>query len=93
MLLVRHVQQRDIDYEDLTAVDHLVRDVLTDQADLFLRAPRMATIVSLGHAFPRWAVTLGVGGDGARRRRCPRRRVGGRPSRSRRRSASTGCRS
>jgi uncharacterized membrane protein YjjP (DUF1212 family) len=58
MLMLRHVQQRDIDYEDLTAVDHLVRDILTDQADLFLARSRMATIISLGHAFPRWAVTL-----------------------------------
>lgn len=58
VLMLRHVQQRDIDYEDLTAVDHLVRDVLTDQADLYLARSRMATIVSLGHAFPRWAVTL-----------------------------------
>ena len=58
MLMMRHVQQRDIDYEDLTAVDHLVRDILTDQADLFLARSRMATIVSLGHAFPRWAVTI-----------------------------------
>ena len=58
MLMLRHVQQRDIDYEDLTAVDHLVRDILTDQADLLLARSRMATIISLGHAFPRWAVTL-----------------------------------
>lgn len=58
VLMMRHVQQRDIDYEDLTAVDHLVRDVLADEADLFLARSRMATIVSLGHAFPRWAVTL-----------------------------------
>ena len=58
MLMMRHVQQRDIDYEDLTAVDHLVRDILTDQADLYLARSRMATIVSLGHAFPRWAVTV-----------------------------------
>jgi uncharacterized membrane protein YjjP (DUF1212 family) len=57
-LMMRHVQQRDIDYEDLTAVDHLVRDVLTDRADLYLARSRMATIVSLGHAFPRWAVTV-----------------------------------
>ena len=62
MLMMRHVQQRDIDYEDLTAVDHLVRDILTDQADLFLARSRMATIVSLGHAFPRWAVTFAAGG-------------------------------
>ena len=58
VLIMRHVQQRDIDYEDLTAVDHLVRDVLTDRADLYLARSRMATIVSLGHAFPRWAVTV-----------------------------------
>ncbi|MBS2936633.1 threonine/serine exporter family protein [Nocardioides sp. J2M5] len=58
MLLVRHVQQRDIDYEDLTSVDHLVRDLLTDQVDLYTARTRMATIVSLGHAFPRWAVTV-----------------------------------
>lgn len=57
-LMMRHVRQRDIDYEDLTAVDHLVRDVLTDRADLYLARTRMATIVSLGHAFPRWAVTI-----------------------------------
>lgn len=57
-LMVRHVRQRDIDYEDLTAVDHLVREVLTDRADLYTARTRMATIVSLGHAFPRWAVTV-----------------------------------
>jgi uncharacterized membrane protein YjjP (DUF1212 family) len=58
VLMMRHVQQRDIDYEDLTAVDHLVRDILLDRADLYLARSRMATIVSVGHAFPRWAVTI-----------------------------------
>lgn len=58
MLLMRHVRQRDIDYQDLTAVDHLVRDILTDRADLYLGRSRMATIVSLGHPLPRWGVTL-----------------------------------
>src|SRR3954464_3223198 len=28
VVLIRQVKQRDIDYEDLTLVDHLVRDVL-----------------------------------------------------------------
>lgn len=60
-LLVRHVRQRDIDYEDLTAVDHLVGDILTDRADVWLARSRMATIVSLGHATPRWVVTLAWG--------------------------------
>ncbi|MBD3915293.1 threonine/serine exporter family protein [Nocardioides hwasunensis] len=58
VLMMRHVQHRDIDYEDLTAVDHLVRDILTDRADLYLARSRMATIVSLGHALPRWGVTV-----------------------------------
>jgi uncharacterized membrane protein YjjP (DUF1212 family) len=59
--VVRHVRQRDIDYEDLTEVDHLVRDLLADRTDLYLARTRMATIVSTGHAFPRWAVTLAWG--------------------------------
>lgn len=60
-LMVRHVRQRDIDYQDLTAVDHLVRDVLADRADLYLARSRMATIVSVGHSTPRWGVTLAFG--------------------------------
>ena len=47
-----------IDYQDLTALDHLVRDILADRADLYLGRSRMATIVSMGHSIPRWAVTL-----------------------------------
>ena len=33
-LLIRQVKQRDIDYEDLTRVDHLVRDILERRVDL-----------------------------------------------------------
>src|SRR5690606_11845675 len=58
LLMVRHVRQRDIDYEDLTSVDHLVRDILADRADVYIARNRMATIVSVGHTLPRWAVTL-----------------------------------
>ena len=61
VLQVRTVKQRDIDYEDLTLVDHLVRDVLHDQADLHQARARLAQIVSSGHTLPRWAVTLGWG--------------------------------
>lgn len=61
VLMVRHVQQREIDYEDLTAVDRLVRDLLTDKLDLYLARSQMATIVSTGHVFPRWAVTVAWG--------------------------------
>lgn len=58
---VRQVKQRDIDYEDLTQVDHLVRDVLNDRVDLMEARNRLARIVSSGHNTPRWAVTLGWG--------------------------------
>ena len=57
----RQVTQRDIDYEDLTQVDHLVRDVLSDRVDLMEARSRLARIVSSGHNTPRWAVTLGWG--------------------------------
>lgn len=59
--LIRNVKSRDIDYGDLTAVDHLVRDILDDRADVYLARTGMATIVSIGHATPRWLVTAGWG--------------------------------
>ena len=34
VIQVRHVKQRDIDYEDLTLVDHLVRDVVVGRVEL-----------------------------------------------------------
>lgn len=57
----RQVKQRDIDYEDLTLVDHLVRDVLADRVDLREARSRLARIVSSGHSTPRWVITLGWG--------------------------------
>ena len=61
VLQVRHVTQRDIDYEDLTLVDHLVRDVVVGRTDLTEARQTLARIVSSGHGRPRWAVTLGWG--------------------------------
>ncbi len=60
-VLIRQVKQRDIDYEDLTLVDHLVRDVLAGNVELKEARTRLARIVSSGHTTPRWAVTLGWG--------------------------------
>lgn len=60
-LQVRHVQRRVIDYEDLTHVDHLVRDVLHGEVELKEARTRLARIVSSGRSLPRWAVTLGYG--------------------------------
>ncbi len=61
VLQIRQVKQRDIDYEDLTLVDHLVRDVLNGDWDLPGGPQTLARIVSSGHSRPRWAVTLGWG--------------------------------
>jgi uncharacterized membrane protein YjjP (DUF1212 family) len=61
VIQVRHVKQRDIDYEDLTLVDHLVRDVVHGRIDLAEARSTLARIVSSGHSLPRWAVTAGWG--------------------------------
>jgi uncharacterized membrane protein YjjP (DUF1212 family) len=60
-VLIRQVKHRDIDYEDLTLVDHLTRDVLNGDTDLKEARARLARIVSSGHALPRWAASLGWG--------------------------------
>ncbi|MFC7492836.1 MULTISPECIES: threonine/serine ThrE exporter family protein [unclassified Nocardioides] len=60
-VLIRQVKQRDIDYEDLTLVDHLAREVLRGEVDLKDARARLARIVSSGHTLPRWAATLGWG--------------------------------
>ena len=61
VVLIRQVKQRDIDYEDLTLVDHLVREVLRGEVDVKEARNRLARIVSSGHTLPRWAATLGWG--------------------------------
>jgi uncharacterized membrane protein YjjP (DUF1212 family) len=61
VVLIRQVKQREIDYEDLTLVDHLVREVLHGGVDLKEARSRLARIVSSGHVLPRWAATLGWG--------------------------------
>lgn len=61
VIQVRQVKQRDIDYEDLTQVDHLVREVVAERLDLAEARATLARIVSSGHSTPRWAITLGWG--------------------------------
>lgn len=58
---IRQVKQRDIDYDDLTKVDHLVRAVLTDKVDLLAARMQLAGVVSSGHWAPRWLVTVAWG--------------------------------
>lgn len=61
LVLMRQVKQREIDYEDLTLVDHLVREILRGEVELRDARTRLARIVSSGHLLPRWAVTIGWG--------------------------------
>ncbi|MGI8645241.1 MAG: threonine/serine ThrE exporter family protein [Nocardioides sp.] len=61
VVAIRQVKQRDIDYEDLTQVDHLVRHVLADQIDLSEARRWLARIVSSGHHTPRGAITVAWG--------------------------------
>jgi uncharacterized membrane protein YjjP (DUF1212 family) len=61
VLQIRQVTQREIDYEDLTRVDHLVRDLTSGATDLPTARAQIARLVSSGHARPRWAATLGAG--------------------------------
>lgn len=61
LALIRQVWQREIDYEDLTRVDHLVRDLLSGRTDLVEARATVARIRSSGHSTPRWAVTAAWG--------------------------------
>jgi uncharacterized membrane protein YjjP (DUF1212 family) len=61
VLMIRNIKHRDIDYADLTQVDHLVHEVIAGKLDLYLARTRMATILSVGHPWPRWSVTLAWG--------------------------------
>lgn len=61
LIQARHVRHRDIDYEDLTLVDHLVRDLISGAIDRDEARARLAKVVSSGHRLPRWAVTAGYG--------------------------------
>jgi len=65
VLQVRNVRHREIDYEDLTLVDLLVRDLVAAEIDVDEARSRLARIVSSGHRLPRWAATLGYGTMGA----------------------------
>jgi uncharacterized membrane protein YjjP (DUF1212 family) len=64
MIQVRNVRHRDIDYEDLTNVDLIIRELIRGDIDRDGARSRLAQIVSSGHRLPRWAVTLGWGFTG-----------------------------
>lgn len=61
VMLIRTVKLREIDYEDLTLIDHLVRDIVANRIDLAEARAAVARLTSSGHHRRRIAVTLGWG--------------------------------
>lgn len=57
LIATRQVVQRTIDYQDLTRVDHLVRDIVSGKVGLRAARTELGRITSTGHDRPRWAVT------------------------------------
>ncbi|TCC63338.1 threonine/serine exporter family protein [Kribbella pittospori] len=58
---VRRVTRREVDYTDLTEVDHLVNELIAGHLTRIEARDELARIVSTGHRRRRWAVTLGWG--------------------------------
>ena len=54
----RQVTHRESDYADLTAVDHLVAELLNEEVTREEAAARILQLSSSGHPTPRWAVTV-----------------------------------
>ncbi|MGN6780068.1 MAG: threonine/serine ThrE exporter family protein [Marmoricola sp.] len=59
LIQMRQVRQREIDYGDLSEVDHVVRDLIQRRIDRDEARARVARITSTGHSRRRSAVTLG----------------------------------
>jgi uncharacterized membrane protein YjjP (DUF1212 family)/uncharacterized membrane protein YjjB (DUF3815 family) len=57
---IRQVRQREVDYGDLTEVDHLMRDLVAGDLDRPAAATRLNRISSTGHDRPRWTVSLAL---------------------------------
>lgn len=58
---IRQVKERELDYQDLTMVEHLVSLVLAGDCELPEARARLARIVSGTHRTPRWGAALGWG--------------------------------
>ncbi len=65
LIQIRQVRYRDVDYGDVTEVDHLIRELVAGEVDRVEATSRLNRIISSGHARPRWSVTLALGVMGA----------------------------
>jgi uncharacterized membrane protein YjjP (DUF1212 family) len=58
---IRNVKFRGLNYSKLTAVDHLVREIVAGRCPLEDARKQLDQIVSAPYPYPRWASTLGWG--------------------------------
>jgi uncharacterized membrane protein YjjP (DUF1212 family) len=58
---IRNVKFRGINYSKLTAVDHLVREIVSGKCPLEDARKTLDQIVSAPYPYPRWASTVGWG--------------------------------
>jgi uncharacterized membrane protein YjjP (DUF1212 family)/uncharacterized membrane protein YjjB (DUF3815 family) len=61
LIQIRHVRYREVDYGDLTEVDHLMRALVAGHIDRAEATTRLNRIISSGHSRPRWSVTVALG--------------------------------
>ncbi len=61
VIQIRQVRYREVDYGDLTLVDHLIRQLVAGVIDREYATSRLNRIISSGHSRPRWAVSLALG--------------------------------
>jgi uncharacterized membrane protein YjjP (DUF1212 family) len=65
LIQIRQVRYREVDYGDLTEVDHIIRDLVAGRIDRAEARARLNRISSTGHQRPRWSVTAALGVMGA----------------------------
>ncbi len=58
---IRNVKFRGLNYSKLTAVDHLVREVVAGRCQIEDARKQLDQIVSARNPYPRWAATVGWG--------------------------------
>jgi uncharacterized membrane protein YjjP (DUF1212 family) len=65
LIQIRQVRYREVDYGDLTGVDHIIRNLVAGTIDRAEARSRLNRIISTGHQRPRWSVTVALGVMGA----------------------------
>jgi uncharacterized membrane protein YjjP (DUF1212 family) len=65
LVQIRQVRYREVDYGDLTEVDHLIRELVAGKVDRVEASARLNRIISTGHSRPRWSVSAALGAMGA----------------------------